>query len=195
MELNNTFTRVDFNQYKDAYDKEVIQAWKRRELELDVKTLRALMYGFTFTTDYAEGNLEDSLFMDYWRDNSLDLDLEPDSYDVIDDVIEKAINNKMEDGYLVDTPQERLLMQAIESTGDGKSPETAFCIIDVDQEYEYIKRKFPFCSLRMTRQSVCNGIDCLYFDKNPFEIDCIYFDISRRFQVGYPGIKGEGKSV
>jgi len=187
MELNNTFTKVDFNQYRDAYDKDVIQAWRRRVLELDIETLRALMYGFTFTKDYAEGNLEDSFFMDFWKDNSLELDLEPESYDVIDDLFEEAMNNVMDGNYMVDTPQERLLMQTIESTGDGKSPETAFCVIDVDQEYEYLNRKIPFCSLRITLQSECNGIDCLHFEKNPFEIDCIYFDISRRFQVGYPG--------
>ena len=73
MALNNTFTKVDFNQYKDAYDMDIIHAWKGREMELDVETLRALMYGFTFTKDYAEGNLEDSFFMDFWRDNSLDI--------------------------------------------------------------------------------------------------------------------------
>ena len=195
MELNNSFTKVDFNQYRDAYDKDVIQAWRRRVLELDIETLRALMYGFTFTKDYAEGNLEDSFFMDFWKDNSLELDLEPESYDVIDDLFEDAMNNVMDDDYIVDTPQERLLMKTIESTGDGKSPETAFCVIDVDQEYEYLKRKIPFCSLRITLQSECNGIDCLHFEENPFEIDCIYFDTSRRFEVGYPGSKREDKSV
>ena len=71
MEMNNSFTKVDFNQYKDAYDKDVILAWKGKKLELDVDTLRALLYGFTFTKDYAEGDLEESLFMDYWRDCNL----------------------------------------------------------------------------------------------------------------------------
>ena len=51
MALNNTFTKVDFNQYKDAYDKKVVQAWKGRERELDVETLRDLMHGFIFTID------------------------------------------------------------------------------------------------------------------------------------------------
>ena len=187
MELNNTFTKVDFNQYRDAYDKNVIQAWKRRVQELDAETLRALMYGFTFTSDYAEGNLEDSFFMDFWKEKSLELELESDLDNDIDDAVEEAMNIVMVDDYMVDTPQERLLMQTIESTGDGKSPETAFCVIDVRQEYEYIERKFPFCCLRMTRQSVCNGIDCLYFEENFFGIDCLYFDIKRRFEVGYPG--------
>jgi len=191
MELNNTFTKVDFNQYRDAYDKDVIQAWKRRVQELDAETLRALMYGFTFTSDYAEGNLEDSFFMDFWKEKSFELELESDSYNDIDDAIEETMNNVMEDDYMVDTPQERLLMKTIDSTGDGKSPETAFCVIDVHQEYEYIERKFPFCCLKMTKQSVRNGIDCLHFEENPFDIDCIYFDISRRFEVGYPGCKGD----
>lgn len=185
MALNN-ITKVDFVKYKDAYDKNVIQAWKSGEQELDVETLRAMMYGFTFTQDYSEGNLEESLFMDFWRDNSLDLDLELDSDNGFDDPIEEAMNNSLDDDYMVDTPQERLLMKTIESTGDGKSPGTAFCVIDVHQEYEYIERKFPFCCLKMTKQSVRNGIDYLHFDENPFGIDCIYFDISRRFDVGYP---------
>ena len=73
--MNNSFTKVDFNQYKDAYDKDVILAWKGKKLELDVETLRALMYGFTFTKDYAEGDFEESLFMDYWRDDTLDLNV------------------------------------------------------------------------------------------------------------------------
>ena len=71
MEMNNAFTKVDFNKYKYAYDKNVILAWKGKKLELDVETLRAMLYGFTFTKDYAEGDLEESLFMDYWRDCNL----------------------------------------------------------------------------------------------------------------------------
>ena len=52
MELIKTFRKVDFNQYKYAYDKDAILAWKNRKRELDVETLRALMYGFTFTKEY-----------------------------------------------------------------------------------------------------------------------------------------------
>ena len=191
--MNNSFTRVDFSQYKDSYDKDVIMAWKGGKLELDVETLRALLYGFTFTKDYAEGNLEDSLFMDYWRDDALNLDLEEDP--CFDEPIEEDMVNEMEDDYVIDTPQERLLMKTIDSTGDGKSPKTALCIIDVHQEYEYIGRKFPYCFLRMTEQKFCDGIDCLCFDDNPFGIDCIYFDIKRRFEVGYPGCQVEDDSA
>ena len=39
MGQNNSFTKVDYNQYKDAYNKDVIQAWKGRKKEIDVETL------------------------------------------------------------------------------------------------------------------------------------------------------------
>ena len=39
MEQNNSFTKVDYNQYKDAYNKDVIQAWKEKKKEIDVETL------------------------------------------------------------------------------------------------------------------------------------------------------------
>ena len=191
MELIKSFRKVDFNQYKNAYDKDVILAWKNRKRELDVETLRALMYGFTFTKEYADGNIEESLFMDYWRDISFDYVPELLTEESIDEEMDKMV----EDDDEIEISRESLLMQTIDSTGDGKTPETALCVIDVHQEYEYIERKFPFCFLRMTKQSVCNGIDCLYFDKNPFGIDCIYFDIKRRFEVGYPECQEDNNSA
>ena len=56
---------MDYNQYKYAYNKDVIKVWKDKKKELDVDTLRALMYGFTFTKAYADGDLENALFIDY----------------------------------------------------------------------------------------------------------------------------------
>ena len=52
------------------------------------------------------------------------------------------------------------------------------------QEYEYIKRVFPYSDLIMMGQSVYNGIDCLIFN---YGVERIYFDIRRRFEVGYSG--------
>ena len=39
MEQNNSFTKVDYNQYKDAYNKDVIHACKDGKKEIDVETL------------------------------------------------------------------------------------------------------------------------------------------------------------
>ncbi len=65
MKQKKSFSKVDYNQYKYAYNKDVIKVWKDKKKELDVDTLRALMYGFTFTKAYADGDLENALFMDY----------------------------------------------------------------------------------------------------------------------------------
>ncbi len=173
---------MDYTNYQDSYDAGIITGWKNGEIEMDVDTLRGLLYGFTFTDTYAQGLIEDALSMDYWQerhDEEADDDYMPD-IDPIDDIM-AAIDNV--DYYEVDTPQEHLLMEVLDSTGDGKTPETAICVIDVSQEYEYLDRKFPFSSLNVTRQELRNGVDCLYFEDNVYEIDHIYFDISRRFEV------------
>jgi hypothetical protein len=81
--------------------------------------------------------------------------------------------------------QEKLLLEAIDSTGDGKTPETALCVIDVHQEYEYIQRVVRLSVLQLVKQSVKNGIDCLELEDYDGRIEKVYFDISRRFEVGY----------
>lgn len=87
--------------------------------------------------------------------------------------------------YDVLMPQEEIILRAIDSTGDGKSAETALCVIDVSQEYEYMRRVFPYSDLIIEKQSVQNGVDCISFKPNNFGIEKLYFDISRRFDVGY----------
>ena len=167
---------MDYSKFKDSYDENLIAKWKNHEVELDVETLRSLFYGYTFV-------IEDALSMDYWKERafeegdddstpSFDLDA-----DIMDD-LEKAMEDV--DMYEVGTPQERLLMEVLDSTGDGKTPETAICVIDVSQEYEYLERKFPFSCLCVEKQTQSGGIDCLYFKGNAFDEKCIYFDISRK---------------
>ena len=82
--------------------------------------------------------------------------------------------------------QERRLLEAIDITGDGMSRETALCVTDVGQEYEYIHRVSPYNFLEVVRQSVEDGIDCLEFESNIYGVERLYFDIRRRFDVGYP---------
>jgi len=174
MESSNNFTPVDYKQYDTTFNAALLNEWRKGKRELNKETLRALMYGYTFTESYAKGKIDDALSMDYWKEKwwGEDFYLEPE-YECPHD-------------YCVDTPQELLLMEVIESTGDGNSPETAFCVIDVGQEYEYIRRKFPFNLIELKQQYVsCEGIDCLQFQKNMFDIDCLYFNINRRFEVEY----------
>lgn len=158
--------------------------------EIDVETMRAYMYGYTFTDKYAKGILPNELSMDYWANkcenmtDNEDEDFNLQSLGDFEKEVMDSVNNGDRDMYDVSTVQERRILEAMDSTGDGKTPETALCVIDVEQEYEYIKRVFPYSDLIMMGQSVYNGIDCLIFN---YGVERIYFDIRRRFEVGYSG--------
>ena len=167
--------------------------------------MREYLYRYTFTEDYAKGEFTDEMSMDYSRDSDRGIcDFEADfpcydmnkmpndvwdnmsdeAFEVIDDILDE-IDSICDDNYYIDTLQERKILEAIDSTGDGISEETALCVTDVDQEYEYISRVFPYNLLEVVRQSVRNGIDGLEFEPNIYGVERIYFDIIRRFDVGY----------
>lgn len=180
--MNDTIKKVNFSDYIDKYDENFKTKMETSPESIDIENMRTNLYGYTFTKEYADGKLADELSMDYWEDYHLekdDLDLDfwedPDSCTI----------DAMYDEYFDVSPQERLILQAIDSTGDGKTPETALCVIDVCQEYEYIKRADRFMGLQLVQQSVVNGIDCLEFKDHRGDIEKVYFDISRRFEVGF----------
>jgi len=188
------FKKVDYQECSQKYDESVKETLRNSPEDVDLEKMRAYLYGYTFTEKYAQCEIPDELCMDYWEeqyvaslcDDDIEDDPEVDDVDfVIDDEEWEESNYEGLDKYDVSTPQERLILEAIDSTGDGNTPETALSVIDVGQEYEYLARVFPYDVLRVSRQSVKDGIDCLTFEENPFEIECIYFDITRRFEVGY----------
>jgi hypothetical protein len=144
--------KVNYSEYEGKYDESIKERLEKDPESVDVETMRAFLYGYTFTKEYAKGEIPDEFSMDYWEEFS---------------------------------PQEKLILEAIDSTGDGKTPETALCVIDVHQEYEYIQRVVRLSVLQLVRQSVVDGIDCLELKDYDGRIEKVYFDISRRFEVGY----------
>ena len=202
--------KVDFAEYEGKYDESVNDELTTSPEDLSVETMREYLYGYTFTEDYAKGEFPDEMSMDYWRDSDKGIcDFEADfqcydrnkmpngvwdtkgdnAFEVIDEILDDSmdeIDSIFDDNYCIDTLQERKILEAIDSTGDGLSKETALCVIDVGQEYEYISRVSPYNLLEVERQSVENGIDCLEFKANIYGVERIYFDISRRFDVDYP---------
>ena len=144
--------KVNYSEYEGKYDESIKERLEKDPESVDVETMRAFLYGYTFTKEYAKGEIPDEFSMDYWEEFS---------------------------------PQEKLILETIDSTGDGKTPETALCVIDVHQEYEYIQRVVRLSVLQLVRQSVMNGVDCLELKDYDDRIEKVYFDISRRFEVGY----------
>jgi len=211
MKENRKFNKVDYSQYEGSYDDRVNKELYLNSENMEVETMRAYLFGYTFTEEYANGIFPDEMSMDYWRDCgegvcdfSVGLPFvcrerlpegmwdtrDDDSFEIVDQMLEYYEDEMMavmDDDYMIDTMQERRILEAIDSTGDGKTPETALCVTDVAMEYEYLERVYPYCFCKVARQSVDEyGIDCLEFEENDMGTDRIYFDIGRRFEVGYP---------
>lgn len=181
--MEKTIKKVIYSDYKDKYDDTIITQLGTSPESIDVETMRENLYGYTFTKEYAEGKIPDELSMDYWEEQRL-------KNDPLDTII--SSNNPeffTPDGMIKDyclvSPQELLILKAIDSTGDGKTEGTALCVIDVHQEYEYIERVWQYCCSRLVRQYVKNGIDCLVLKDMDGNEEKVFFDISRRFEVGY----------
>ena len=188
--MEKTFKKVNYSEYEGKYDEHLKERMEKEPESIDIETMRANLYGYTFTKEYADGEIPDEFSMDYWEEYHFENDLidEPIEID-LDSMLhemELPLREKDPSPYFDVSPQEELLLKAIDSTGDGKTPETALCVIDVHQEYEYIQRVVRLFVLRLVEQSVVNGIDCLTFENNRDGIEKVYFDISRRFEVGYP---------
>lgn len=188
--MEKTFKKVNYSEYEGKYDEQIKEKMAKAPESIDIETIRANLYGYTFTKEYAEGEIPDELSMDYWEEYSFENELLEDPVEIDLDSMLHDMGQPLRDEdlspYFDVSPQEELLLKAIDSTGDGKTPETALCVIDVHQEYEYIHRVARLFVLRLVEQSVVNGIDCLTFENNKGEIEKVYFDISRRFEVGYP---------
>ena len=188
--MEKQFDKVNYSEYEGKYDERIKEKMAKEPESIDVETMRANLYGYTFTKEYADGEIPDELSMDYWEEYHFENDLLDEPVDIdLDSMLremEQPLREKDLSPYFDVSPQEKLLLEAIDSTGDGKTPETALCVIDVHQEYEYIQRVVRLFVLRLVEQSVVNGIDCLTFENSRGGIEKVYFDISRRFEVGYP---------
>ena len=188
--MNKQFNKVNYSEYEGKYDERIKEKMAKAPESIDVETMRANLYGYTFTKEYADGEIPDELSMDYWEEYHFENDLLDEPVDIdLDSMLhemEQPLREKNLSPYFDVSPQEELLLKAIDSTGDGKTPKTALCVIDVHQEYEYIQRVVRLFVSRLVEQSVANGIDCLTFENNKGEIEKVYFNIGRRFEVGYP---------
>ena len=186
--MEKKFEKVNYSDYEGKYDERIKERLEKEPESIDIETMRANLYGYTFTKEYADGDIPDELWMDYWEERNLESELDDsEEYDFDSKVQEiKMLLEKKDDSPYYDvSPQEELILKTIDSTGDGKTPETALCVIDVHQEYEYLNRVIRLSDMKMVEQSVINGIDCLELENRHGKIEKVYFDISRRFDVGY----------
>ena len=156
--------KVVFGKYKGKFDRNICEELFKDPETADLEEVRAQFYGYVFTEEYRNHEIPDMFNMDYWDE----------------------LNQEY------DSPQTELLEKIIESTGDGESPDTAYFVICVGNEYDFMERVNPFNFLERKKQSLIhNGdkyIDCWEFEENDFGIDKVYFDVTALFKYGFNSI-------
>lgn len=146
--------KVDYSEYEHSFSFDLLKDFEEGRLDgFDTETMRGLIYGFTFTEDYANGLIPDTLSAGYWQ---------------------------WEDNNKVNLGQDRLIEQALMSTGDG-TVDNPFCVICVDQEYDILNSLSP--DMKVLRQRLLSGgIHCFECDEGGTP-RVIYFDISRWLEM------------
>ena len=165
--------KVNFQEYEHAFSYDLLKDFEEGRLDcFDMETMRGLIYGYTFTEDYAKGIIPDALNMDYWKQKDNNKPLLTDS-----SIIERYNGTSLSE-YLGQGP---LLWDAIWSSGDG-TLEKPYCVICVQHEYEFLNRHCVFGPIKIIGQRLLPGhVDCIDIEGDGYA-ETIFFDISRWFE-------------
>lgn len=170
------FYKVNFEEYAHSYNNKLMEDFRQGRLWKFQQggTMRDLMYGYTFTPEYASGEVDDALSVDYWEA------LAQNGGEMNGCVLVQSLSPY----YKVKSEQAKILLKTIFISGEGKTPGTAFCVISVQQEYEFINHFFPYYMMEVKRQVlVGEGIDRIEFEDHPLGIKQVYFDVHRYMDV------------
>ena len=173
--MNTDYPRkVKYYKYVQGFSDDLLKKFEEgwRKLNgFDTETMRGLIYGYTFTEDYAKGIIPDSLSMDYWRGKDTNSNYLRPNKNIVERISSLSLNEVI--------GRRGLIRDAIESTGDG-TIDHPYCVICVEHEYEILKCLSRDITIK--RQSLLPGyIDCIECEE--YGVSHVeYFDISRWFE-------------
>ena len=163
--------QIEFKEYQNSFSYELLKDFEEGRLDgFDMETMRGLIYGYTFTEDYAKGLIPVAFSMDYWKQKNKNRFANANK-----NILYDAFSALSLSEYL---GQEQLICDAINSTGEGISKDKPFCVICVEHEYEFLRRAWPM-EIKSQRLLVGN-IDCFELEGDYGQE--IYFDINRWFE-------------
>lgn len=177
---------------KEDFQK-LMQRFEMNDTLLTRQEYAMIYYGYSFTPDY-QGSMYDMLqdYQDFKRlisENKYE-----EAYNAGTELLKKnpvSLQTLYEMGalvYMQNKDQEKMrsytkryaaLITTIASSGDGKTEETAFKVICVNDEYQLLNKLFQMENMK--QQSLTdNKCDLIEFDKcKYYEGTQMYFDISR----------------
>lgn len=158
--------KLNFAEYEHSFSYELLKDFEEGRFDgFDTETMRGLIYGYTFTDDYAKGVVPETFSMEYWASKK--------------DVPNRGNYNTID----FNCAQEQLIYDAINSTGLGLDKDDPICVICVGHEYEILKKAWPMTKIKKQRL-LSGNIDCFDLEVNIFRKweETIYFDINRWFE-------------
>jgi hypothetical protein len=198
------YTKVDFNIIKSVITSEtsvfyyprLYNRYQNNDTTMTVEEFRYLYYGFTFQDQYtpydrleAENSVKellaaDTLKADDFRKlyNSCKEILHKHPFSVqylltMGVACSKLGLSKEATAYYFKYDR---ILSAILSSGDGATEESAWCVIQIPDEYELVRAlEFePTGEQRFLSKSLC---DFIFVNKNEYDIEGFYFDVSKPF--------------
>ena len=165
--------KVNFREYENSFN----YYWWKKFIDgnlryFDTEKIRGLLYGYTFTEDYAKGIIPDELSIEYWNRKN-------------EDRFANAQKNTLHSAFAYHSlsdmlGQDGLICEAIESTGNG-ALDNPYCVICVEQEYEFLRSHRP--TMKVVSQKLLPGhIDSVVLEEEGSYSETIYFNISRWFE-------------
>ena len=74
--MNKQFNNVDYSEYEGKYDESIKERLEKDPGSVDVEMMRANLYGYTYTKEYAAGEIPDEFSMDYWEERQEEMELD-----------------------------------------------------------------------------------------------------------------------
>lgn len=180
------------NSKSDSYYPTLMRRYLRQDTTLTVEQYRNLYYGFTLQDDFVPYQSERTTL--YQARESVMRN--PNDTKVLHDAITVAKNAfadnpfdllaiqtlafcysclKDENNYQLWNTQKNGLLDAIVSSGDGETEESAIHVINIEHEYEVLSRM----GLTIAADSLCNDkVEYLRVLDNAEEIPGVFFDFS-----------------
>ena len=132
--MNTDYPRkVKYSDYVQGFSDDLLKKFEeghRKLNEFDTETMRGLIYGYTFTENYAKGIIPDSLSMDYWRGKDTNSTYFNRPQHITEMQSSLSLNELI--------GRSGLIRDAILSTGDG-TIDHPYCVICVEHEYEIFR--------------------------------------------------------
>ena len=100
--------KVIYSEYEGKYDESIKERLEKDQGSVNVETMRENLYGYTYTKEYADGDIPDELSMDYWEERHEEMELDNLNFEDFEmpDNLDSLLEDMDDSPYFDVSPQE-----------------------------------------------------------------------------------------